>query len=828
MSKRFTAFSPAALALGTALSVASLAAALPLPQSGELANQVSSIAASAGDMPVFELWGKALELREADDFGTEGALDRVLDDLLDEGTISPRGTLFLVACRLQGDDPDISSLSNLLKPLISSGDTEAAQGAGAILGDPIFRGLSRSTRDSLTDEMLVAARDATRSPDYRLRFAQSAYTVGSGSQRKDALQEMRTFLKSSDPELRAKGALALASTAQPIEGLLRRELERLERLPDMRGSLASAYIKRERYKETTERRLKDLAAENRSVPPELDEFNLVLEMINNMHLEGSKVTREDLVAAAMEGMLRWMDPHSSYLSSEAYSKFFQDLEAEYSGIGAYVNEDPDNGLFTIVRPIYSGPAYEAGLKTDDKIVRIDDWPTLGKPVDEIIKRLKGKPGTTAKLYIWRRGMDSELIDRPTEDMVFEVTRRKIDIPAGSSQLLPGGIGLLELSTFSRQAMAGMKEDIERMKADGMRALVLDLRYNSGGLLTQARDVADLFLDPGKLVVTTEGRGRPPEHLKTRTKALLPEGVPVVILTSRFTASASEIVSGALRDHDRATLIGKTTFGKGSVQQLIPVGVPQDEWQDTNRNGAWDNWEKITVDHDGDGEVDYAPRLKLTIARYLLPKGDSIHRELDDEGNILSMGGVEPDFVVDTPTIERWKFDEQRRLYDEGHIRDYVDKHWDANQELFGHLAVNDGLDTGLYPGFDDFYASLDTSLGTGDVRRVIREEIRRRVQDALGREFPRGDFVEDPQLQKAIEVALEELGQTTDDVAEFRPLFDVGLSERAHELAQLSGPVGADLRQARALIEDARNRPNGLSEEELDEVLRLLEKAEEN
>ena len=533
--------------------------------------------------------------------------------------------------------------------------------------------------------------------------------------------------------------------------------------------------------------------------------------------------------AAIDGMLQWMDQHSSYLSSDSFAKFYQDLEAEYGGIGAYVNENPDTGLFTIVRPIYSGPAYKANLRSDDAIVRIDDWPTLGKPVDEIIKHLKGQPGTTVKLYIWRRGMDGELIDRPTEDMIVEVERQQIEIPAGAWQLLPGKVGMVELSTFSRVAMKGLRDSILEMQDQGMKALVLDMRRNSGGLLTQAREVADLFLPKGKVVVSQESRlNEEPDVLRTRFPALVDENLPVVILTSRFTASAAEIVAGALRDHGRATLVGRRTFGKGSVQQLLPVDdAVEDQWDDQDGDNIWDPWEPIVVDHDGDGEVDYAPRVKLTIARYRLPSGESIHRELDSEGSLLSAGGIEPDHEIRMPSIESWRYREQRRVLGSDELRDYVDAQWDEHHQLFEHLAVNDGKDPDRYPDFSRLMVDLETTLPRDDVRRMLREELRRRVQDERGQEFPFGDYVQDVQVQKAIQVALQELGEDVEDVTEYGLVFDLESagSDDDDELAILR-PDSPDLHRASALIREARDGGASLSREELDQLLELIDSAQ--
>ena len=779
---------------------------------------------------VDELWARALELREAELLGGDGELDRVLDSRLASETLDPSARILLAACRLQGEDVDARMLSEVLRPLVDSGQEEFSEAAATLFGNRAFKGLDKKRRKALVEDLLKIAEDASRRPETRLAHAQSAYQIGAGAARRRSDKVLRSFLESEDPELRAEGALAIAqSTDREIEGALRKELRRLAQVPDERGQLARAFLELEDERAYSESKLREIRSryeESNELPPELDEFVTVLNLVSQRHLEGGRVDREELVHAAVDGMLSWMDRHSSYLPSKVYSKFMQDLEAEYGGIGAYVNEDPDTGLFTIVRPIYSGPAYEAGLMTDDKIVRIGSWPTLGKTEDEIIKRLKGPPGTPVDLYVWRRGMDGELIDRPTDDMKVTVVREQIEIPAGSHQMLPGGIGLLELQTFSQKSMEQLREWIPQMIDDGMKAIVLDMRRNSGGLLTEAREVADLFLPRGEVVVRTEGREREPEALRTTTAPLIPEDMPVVVLTGRMTASAAEIVSGALQDHGRAQLVGKTTFGKGSVQQLLPILTErEDRFEDRNGNRRWDEGEPIPQDHDGDGEMDYAPRVKLTIARYLLPSGRSIHRELNREGELISEGGVIPDHEVELPLIERWRFDEFQRIRKSDVLSEYLDQVYPENRELFGRLAVNDSLDPDQYPRFDELMLDLDTSLSRNDVRRLVRESVRRRVQDDLGQEFPLGDYVEDPQLQKAIEVALAELGEDVDDVLEYGIVFDFQRNQdsRSQEDVALVSPDSArSLRRARVLLEEAQAGGAVLTDESLEELLNLI------
>ncbi len=819
------------LALGSLLP-SFLAAGRSPQDSQDLSALVAEELRGAEGRGAHELWGRAERLRAAAELGEEGELDRVLDqELLKADALAPHAALLLTAARLQGKSPDAVLLTDALIPLFDSADEEIAAGAASLLNNKTFKGLVRTRREELSKQLLELAADSNRAPELRLEFAKGAYRLGSGKSRHDAVELMRSFLDSSDPALSSQGALALAeATELALEGRLREVLEVLAKVPNERGRLAAAYLALEderRLRESDKRELRDRYESKE--PSALEELQFVRNLIQSRHLEGDQVTDEDLTNAAIDGMLQLMDQHSNYLPPKEFDRFMQDLDAEYGGIGAYVNENPDDGLFTIVRPIYSGPAYKAGLMTDDKIVRIGSWPTLAQPEDEIIKRLKGKPGTPVELYVWRYGMDPEWIDRPTSEMKVMVTREAIEIPAGTYQMLPGGIGLVELTTFSKSAQEQLERWIPQMLGDGMKALILDMRRNNGGLLTEARDVAGLFLPKGSVVVKTEGRESKPTVERTLRDPLVPAELPIVILTSRATASAAEIVSGALQDHGRATLVGKTTFGKGSVQQLLPVLAErfEDEWDDANRNGRWDQGERLLKDHDGDGEVDLAPRVKLTIARYLLPSGRSIHREVARDGTVVSEGGVKPkpEHIVDFPLIERWRYEEREKVRKSPTLRGYVEENYAANRALFAELAVNDRKEPSRYPGFEDLYAKLDTPLERDDVRDLLRQAIRRRVQDDVGREFPFGDYVEDVQVQKAIQVALEKLGESVENVTEYGLVFDLEHQQpSARELALARPQRLKNLERLRQKLEQAR--AGGLSEESLDELLGLIGQSE--
>ncbi len=747
----------------------------------ELDADLAGYGEAALGMEVEEVWNLAQNVAFVLGDEVGAPFDAAVDRALRGDDFAGKASLFLVATRLLGDDVDWELVAAELKPLLSSQDEGLVAGAADLVGSSEFQSQDLELREGMTDALLVVATAEARSADLRAACAVAAHQVGLGDQVPKARKVLYDFMNSADAGLRARGALGLAGLGI-IEGVpaVESELDRLASLPGEHGRLAKAYIKQlqiRRFKDTELRRAREQARDmviSGASSPDLQQIEKLISLVQQYHLDGNQVDRQELIEAAMDGLLHSLDRHSAYFSPDAYKKFEQDLEAEYGGIGAYVRTDNDDGLFTITRPIYSGPAYEAGLSSDDKIVRVGDWPTIGQPDDEVIKRLKGKPGTPIRVYVWRRGMDPGLISRPTEDMAVEIERAIITIPPVNALMLPGGIGLVELTTFSRVASQELRAALESLLDQGARGMILDLRNNSGGLLTEARNVADLFLPPGKSVVSTETRISRPKTLNTRIGAVVPEDMPIITLVNRYSASASEIVSGALQDHGRSVIVGQRTFGKGSVQNLLMLDREgEDRWADENGNRRYDDWETITLDHDGDGEFDYSPRIKMTIERYRLPTGRSIHREFDDEGNIVSDGGVSPDVEIGPTRREQWRLVEMRKLQDTRVLRNWVSDQYEDQKAVFDELALGDDDDCSRYPGFDDLFASLDTVLPRTDVRFLLRMEVRRVVQDARGKAFPYGsDYQEDIQLQTAIAQVFEALGEAPTVVAAYAKTFD--------------------------------------------------------
>ena len=308
--------------------------------------------------------------------------------------------------------------------------------------------------------------------------------------------------------------------------------------------------------------------------------------------KSTKVTKKSLMQGALKGMMESLDdPHSVYFTREELRSFQEDIKGKYVGVGMVIQKKVGEPL-TVVSPIEDGPAYKAGIKPKDQIVEIDGESTYNLTSEEASKRLKGKANTSVKVKVYREA------NKLTK--VFELKRETIELKYVKSKMLEGGIGYLRLTQFGDNVYPDMKKALEGLQAKGMKALILDLRSNPGGELGQSIKIASMFIEKGKIVSTRQKKGE--ETVYSREGKYF-GNFPMVVLINGGSASASEIVSGALKDYKRATLMGEKTFGKGSVQTLLPLP-------------------------DGDG-------IKITIAKYYTPNGISI------DGT-----GIEPDKKVE--------------------------------------------------------------------------------------------------------------------------------------------------------------------------------------
>jgi carboxyl-terminal processing protease len=342
-------------------------------------------------------------------------------------------------------------------------------------------------------------------------------------------------------------------------------------------------------------------AENRSSTSEtyraLDLFGDVFEQVRANYVE--KVEDRKLIEYALNGMLSSLDPHSAYMNEEETKSMSVQNRGEFGGLGIEVTME--NGVVKVISPIDDTPASRAGVKGGDLIVEIDGKQVMGLSLSDAVDKMRGKPGSAIALTIIRKGAK--------EPIKLRLTRDVIQVQSVKSRVEKGNVGYIRITSFTAQTTPGLKkafEEIRKDAGDKLIGYVLDLRNNPGGLLDEAISVSDAFLDKGEIVST---RGRNPDDVRrdNATQGDMAHGLPVVVLVNGASASASEIVAGALQDHKRAVVVGAQSFGKGSVQTLF--NVP------------------------GGGSI------RLTTARYYTPSGKSIQAK-----------GITPDIVVEQAKV----------------------------------------------------------------------------------------------------------------------------------------------------------------------------------
>jgi len=357
----------------------------------------------------------------------------------------------------------------------------------------------------------------------------------------------------------------------------------------------------------------DKDAETALPVEELRAFTDVFARIKSDYVE--PVDDKKLITEAINGMLAGLDPHSTYLDAEGFKDLQVGTQGEFGGLGIEVGME--DGLVKVVSPIEDTPAFKAGVKPGDLIVKLDDTPVKGMSLNDAVKRMRGKPGSKIKLIIARKGVDKPI--------VLTLTRAVIKIRSVKFKLLENGYGYVRVTQFQEhtgELLADALNTLYKENKAPLKGLILDLRNDPGGLLNGAVAVTAAFVEPDSLVVYTEGRTEDAQMRLTASRENylrpmqldylrnLPEGVkkvPMVVLVNSGSASASEIVAGALQDQKRAVIMGTRTFGKGSVQTILPIG-----------NGT---------------------AIKLTTARYFTPNGRSIQAK-----------GIEPDIVVEDPSV----------------------------------------------------------------------------------------------------------------------------------------------------------------------------------
>ena len=349
-----------------------------------------------------------------------------------------------------------------------------------------------------------------------------------------------------------------------------------------------------------------VASEN-DVYKKIDLFGEVLEKINKEYVD--EINQSESMDAAIDGLLQSLDPYSAYMSPEIFNEMQTETSGEFGGLGIEVNME--SGVVKVISPIDDTPASRAGIKAGDYIIKIDDIQVQGKSLSEAVDLMRGPVGSSIILTVRRIGQKKAL--------TFEIVREIIQIKSVKADLLKNNVGYLRLTSFNENSGEQIRKQIKEFeKNENINSYILDLRNNPGGLLSQAIRISDFFLDNGE-IVSTKSRKASENRKWFAKKGDLIGGKTLVVLINYGSASASEIVAGALQDHKRAIILGENSYGKGSVQSIIPL----------KNKGA----------------------IRLTVAKYYLPSGKSI-----------SEVGVSPDIEINEDTDEfRIKTDTDNQL-----------------------------------------------------------------------------------------------------------------------------------------------------------------------
>ncbi len=356
----------------------------------------------------------------------------------------------------------------------------------------------------------------------------------------------------------------------------------------------------------------------------LDLFGQVFDRVRSSYVE--EVTDQELIEKAIDGMLSGLDPHSGFMNEEIFQEMQMDTEGKFGGLGIEITME--EGFVKVIAPIEDTPAYEAGVLAGDYIIQIDDTPVFGLTLNEAVELMRGKKGEPIVITISRAN---------TEPFEIEIIRDYIKIRSVKSEVF-NNIGYLRITSFNEQTESGLLDAIKKIeKENKIKGYVLDVRSNPGGLLTQAVKVTDIFLERGE-IVSTRGRDKKDIRRYRAKKSDRTNGKPLVVIIDGGSASASEIVAGALQDHKRAIIIGTQSFGKGSVQTIIPFQVSNSD----NLTG-----------------------IRLTTARYYTPSGESIQGK-----------GIVPDIIIEQGEFESFNY----KRFSESDLKDSLDKNNEEDVE----------------------------------------------------------------------------------------------------------------------------------------------------
>ena len=355
--------------------------------------------------------------------------------------------------------------------------------------------------------------------------------------------------------------------------------------------------------------LKSFSASDQSIYDKIDLFGEVLDKINREYV--GDVDQSKAIDAAINGLLQSLDPYSSYMSPEIFKSMQTDTSGEFGGLGIEVSME--SGVIRVISPIDNSPASKVGVKAGDYIVKINDIQVQGKSLAEAVEIMRGPVGSDIEITVRRKGVKKAII--------FNITREIIKVQSVRSQIFDKDIAYIRLTSFNENSSDQVENNINKINNNkNIKGYILDLRNNPGGLLSQAIKISNLFLNDGE-IVSTKGRKSSENKKWFARKGDIIKGKPLIVLTNSGSASASEIVAGALKDHKRALIIGENSYGKGSVQSIIPL----------KNKGA----------------------IRLTISKYYLPSGKSI----SDVGVTPDIEIIEKsdDFKVNTETDNQLNF-----------------------------------------------------------------------------------------------------------------------------------------------------------------------------
>jgi carboxyl-terminal processing protease len=350
-------------------------------------------------------------------------------------------------------------------------------------------------------------------------------------------------------------------------------------------------------------------------------FRSVLDLVSKNYVDPEAAGTNQLTRAALEGMFHSLDPHSEFLTTDAYRELREEMDGKFGGIGVQVERRA--GKVVVIAPVADGPGERAGVLRGDQIVKVDGQSLERLGMDKVVERLRGKPGSKVNLSLFRSSKQQSIEVTLTREVIRVESIRE-------ARVLEDGIGYIQLIQFSERTETEFAAALKRLRADGVRALVLDLRNNPGGLLDAAVAVAEPFFKPGELIVYTQGRTAASREDFRAGRSAGGLDLPLAVLVNAGTASAAEIVAGALKDTARAVVVGERTFGKGSVQTVFRLKT---------------------------GEA-----LRLTTARYYTPGGVSIHEK-----------GIEPQVPVVVSAEEEIKLTQQRLRNDLTDPKEFADR-----------------------------------------------------------------------------------------------------------------------------------------------------------